>query len=199
MENTTNNNNVFDISLLNDYILQKKYKFAENYIDINNISFFDNCHIIIIPPSYNDNYKFKDMFFIYDFYIKIFIKYKKFSLILIEFLCKINRGNFLLKKYFNLLDIKKFLTNTNIYDLLCICCLEGTEPNFLFWYNKFKYILTQDQLLCLFSNSCKNSDDRIFKFLLNDKIINFERINKNDINEFFFNIINRPLKYILKD
>lgn len=156
------------------------------------------------------NFKMEDYYILFDFIVDNFLKndtivdkalYNNVLNLLLTKLTMLNKGQYLLEKLENI--ILNDINNLDIVKYITIASQDGTFITFKFWSSK-KHLKELDNKIMgnLLINSIANSDDRIYKFLL-DYITN--------INKFFFqknNIIKEiiaslaksrvPAKYILK-
>jgi hypothetical protein len=178
-----------------DYI-ETEYKKCDNkYHYISTI-----INTILTSICNHKSYKFNNFYKLYEFIVNtLFIKYKitEFDNNILIGLTMLNNGTFLLKKIYYIMDDTSTI---NIESLLSIACRKGIFSSFIFWLKLLKSI---DIKLCkdLFIDSIINTDDRIYKFLLN-KII---KLNYEDNIEIFIKKIivyldtsQIPIKYKLK-
>jgi hypothetical protein len=102
-------------------------------------------------------------------------------------------------------SLKPLIISKKYFDMeiLISTALKGSFPSFLFWWQFFKNnLLSHDDFQSLLSSSIINSNDKIFKFLL-------EQQNVNDIDNFYkkgnliiletiLTTVNIPKKYKLR-
>jgi hypothetical protein len=108
-------------------------------------------------------------------------------------------GEYYLKKIYT--QICNIPTN-EIFNILYTAAKCGTLPIFLFWLNIYnKMHISEVDFKYFITNSIVNSDDRIFKYLLNIKnIYNITTFYDNNIESIITNICksNIPYKYKLR-
>lgn len=119
------------------------------------------------------------------------------------------KGQILLSSLNSIID-KIFMSSVNyptINNFLCESSHGGSYLTFLFWLNKTKEKIIKNLSLTtkkqIFTNSIGNSDDRIYKYVL-DNILKDDKLffqtNKTLIKDLFYTLANSlvPRKYILK-
>jgi len=170
----------------------------------------------------NKNYKMENYYNLYEYiinnYYQIFINNRNLLLILFTKITVLIKGHILINKFINSFDNIKLVKN-ELIDLLLIASSRGSFLSFLSWlniYNKsneyiinntinLTYNLTDHLKPDIFStrlllNSIGNSDDRIYKYLLDIDNINLilnSSIALSLINNLG-NSIYIPVKYKLK-
>jgi len=164
--------NHFETKKLEEYNLENIYNSIED-IKINKLL---NGIILFIsdgPIGNNKNYRLE----YYESYIKFIIKIlithpRKYTIcklyIKIKFLEIITK---LVKSHQYLKMIEIFLIDNkesyNAKSMLTFTASKGNLLSFLFWNKFFKLDLLDDENICIFEGSIKNSDDRIFKWYIN--------------------------------
>ena len=159
----------------------------------------------------NNNFKMETYYslfnFIVDNVILLYIDNKNsndiFNTLLLTKLSILNKGQYMLNKLENNISFQLF-KKTEINDYVKLSCRYGTFITFLYWLNKIDDIknLNQQTLEIIMITSIMNSDDRIYKYLIDKTLI----INKLFfqktiiIKELLSNLANSgiPSKYILK-
>ena len=156
------------------------------------------------------NFKMEDYYLLFEFIVDKFLKndiiydkslYNNVLNLMLSKLTMLNKGQYLLLKLNNV--ILNNIDNLDFLKYIVIASQDGTFITFKFWTDKKVFKELDDKVMSnLLINSIANSDDRIYKYLLED-------ITKND--KLFFqknNIIKEmiaslgksrvPAKYILK-
>ena len=174
-------------SIINDYHNNINFTFNINdnkISDIDKLSILnillDNIHNnnIISATNTINNFKMEQYYLLLDYIVNNFIIiYNKcdnkklhklvlvFELLLIK-LTMLNKGQSLLLKLEYIISYT--LINNNIINYLRIASRYGTFITFKFWLDKIENLKINNKIYDLFFvNSITNSDDRIFKFLLN--------------------------------
>jgi len=166
--------------ITNNYKCTYYYKLCEYIID-NFIIIYNNNNIL-------DNIKKK--------LDNDIIEYK-----LLFKLCEINKGQILLYKLKNRLI--NIINKKIIYDMMIHSSLYGSIIIFMYWFemlniniNSLSYEL-MEKIIC---NAIINSDDRLYKYLINNVLLvnKTKFINENLIKNMISKLIICPPKYILK-
>ena len=191
---TYHNNNKIECNLKNYIPKDKKDILYELLNNMNN----------------NDNYKMENYFLLFDFIIDNIISLYTnnehnsniLNTLLLTKLSILNKGQYLLQKLENNISFQLF-KNTEINDYIKISSRYGTFITFLYWLNKNDIKnLDQQTLEIIMITSIMNSDDRIYKFLI-DKVIIIDKLFFQKtivIKELLANLANSgiPPKYMLK-
>jgi len=209
-------------NIINSYHTDKKINNTLNNISYNNILKISSLLLLCIHNGpFNvmnnnvvikttKNYKMADYYLLFDFIIDNFLKksdelyeknlYNNVLNLLLSKLTILNKGQYLLEKLNNIilsineLDYQKYISTATI---------DGTFITFKFWTSKKNYKDFDNKIICdLLINSIANSDDRIYKYMLED-IYKTNKIflQKNDIIKgMLASLANSrvPIKYILK-
>ena len=166
-----------------------------------------NNGVIILTKK---NFKMEDYYILFDFIVDNFLKndtivdkalYNNLLNLLLTKLTMLNKGQYLLEKLENI--IMNNINNLDIVKYIIIASQDGTFITFKFWSSK-KHLKELDNKIMgnLLINSIANSDDRIYKFLLDyiTKVYKFFFQKNNIMKEIIASLAKSrvPAKYILK-
>lgn len=209
-------------NILHLYNNKKLHEYnMDNILDRNK---YDILYLLLIKIKYNynsenKNYKMEYYYNLFEHiinnYYQLFVNNRDLLLLLFTKLTILSKGNFLINKFINIIDDIK-LQNNEIQNLLFIASSRGSFLSFLLWlkiYNKsYEFIINNKINLIynnlnreifsekLFNDSIINSDDRIYKYILNIDNINII-LNTPTILSLIHNLgnsIHIPAKYKLK-
>lgn len=163
-------NNIIDITKTNINSLLN-YDIDEIInLESQDLLYFINNLIQIFKLNYIYSYKYTYYEPLINLIITIIIKSKKYIDLSFDNYSIINSINLFKNSHLYLKKIRKLIVNNNYINIniLSNVCHKSTLPTFLFWWDYFKNtIFSQVDYLILVNTSIINSDDRIFKFLLN--------------------------------
>lgn len=195
----------------NDEELQKIKDSNLFNIEFNHILYKKYMRKLVNYLSYkqNSSYKNEKDYNYYDFYSKLLLKdYNICDSILYYYVFKLStlkKAQHILNKIKFILIKKKIVADDTYEHIINTACERGTLPVFLFWI-KYKNNFddyTQNELNNIviknFKYSCINSDDRIYKYIINNNLISY--INKTEILNgirFIFDAFKIPDKYKLR-
>ena len=209
-------------NILHLYNNKKLHEYnMDNILDRNK---YDILYLLLIKikNNYNNenkNYKMEYYYNLFEHIInnnyQLFVNNRDLLYLLFTKLTILYKGNLLINKFINIIDDIK-LNNSEIQNLLIIASMRGSLLSFLLWlkiYNKsYDFIINNNiNLICnninheifsekLFSNSIINSDDRIYKYILNIDNINIILNTPTIISliNCLGDSMNIPVKYKLK-
>jgi len=130
------------------------------------------------------NYKMEHFYNLLDYFINNHIdafNNKRNKLLLLKKIVKMNKGYILINKIINIIDD---MNQYDIYDLLIISSKYGCFQTFLLLLKYYKKKLIVLEINNLLLSSIENSDDRIYKYILNN--YNDLDINKKIIEDLIY-------------
>ncbi len=154
-----------------------------------------------------NNYKFQHYIVLFNFIYKLIYEMKKhkniiidYSLELLEKTSYLIKGVYILNKHKNNFIHQNSITDYN--EIFKKTSMYGTLPTFLFWLNIIK-LNNINNINTIFISSINNSDERIFKYILTNKLLDITNFFSNSeyINYLLVNLLtcnNIPRKYKLK-
>ena len=173
--------------IINSYHINKQINNNLNGLSYNNILKISSLLLLCIHNGNfntinnggvirtNKNYKMEDYYLLFDFIVNNFLKnnnlydenlYNNVLYILLSKLTMLNKGQHLLEKLDNII---LNINNLDYFSYISAATLDGTFLTFKFWTNKKSYKDFDDKVISdLLINSISNSDDRIYKYLLDD-------------------------------
>ena len=195
----------YKLNLINNYDFTKlKNLNLDNYVYfLEEISM--TMYFSIGPIELNKNYKLCYFNQLVNILMNTFITYKYKKEILqknikyfLYILTLIEHGHRFLKQIENMLILKD---NYFKKDILNVSSLKGSFPAFIFWKNFFNIDIMKDEYKYIIENCIKNSDDRLYKWIL--KIIknNNSKLNSSIIKQMITNLLSQDnilSKYKLK-
>jgi hypothetical protein len=157
----------------------------------------------------NSSYKKEKDYHYYDLYSKLLLKDDNIcNTTLYDYVIKLStlkKSQYILNKIKFILIKKKIICKNTYSQFIKGVCEYGTLPAFLFWLkytNNFDdYTETELDNIIIenFKYSCVNSDDRIYKYIINNNLISY--IDKTKLQEgikFILDAFNIPDKYKLR-
>jgi len=183
-------NNIIDITKNNinellDYNIDEIVKFESQ-----DLLYFLNNLIQIFKLNYIYSYKYTYYEPLINLIIKIIINSKQNIDLSYDDYSIINSINLFNNSHIHLKKIKNIIVQNNYINIniLINVCRKSTLPTFLFWWNYFKTtIFSQIDYLKLMNEAIINSDDRIFKYLLNITNVDLASLRSVDSYEMLKN------------
>ncbi len=197
--------------VLDSYTITEYYNFISNnsiyinnnFITINEFNSFIQCYMnkILYNYNYNNDYKRNKNFIHLNLIGDIIVNsgFDKNELLLYNYILSVSntmKGQLILYKlisYLDVIDINKIVKES---------AETWTLPIFLFYINYYfkKISLTTDDINYLIITSFKNTDDRIYKYIINYNLFNITTLPNEIVVNCIKNICdsNSPSNYLLK-